>query len=172
MPKTAGSVPYGYESETERQRGTLIYYDSFEHTSDEELDRAASNAEERSFAKLVLYPLHEETVKRMTREKASPFYKREDRLHDWKRERGLPAVAIESWDGKRKKYTPVDTALRFLTEKYDAPHFLYLTPETANMFASFASFEEWIVKLRLLLASEPASPHPNLERYRHRWSAL
>ena len=131
-------------------------FDSFEQTTDEQLDLAAKIAEERAFAKLVLYPLHEETVRRMTKEPVSPFYRRDDRLHEWKRERGHQKVAIDSLEGKRKKYTPIDSALRHLTEAYASPHFLYVTPETANLFASFSSFETWIVKIRLLLT--PGAP--------------
>ena len=80
------------------------------------------------------------------------------------------AVTIEGWEGKRKKYTPIEAALRHMTEKYPAPHFVYLSPEMANQFASFSSFEEWIVKVRLLLSASPGQLHPRLEKYRHRWN--
>ncbi|WP_178025495.1 hypothetical protein [uncultured Paenibacillus sp.] len=164
-------VPFGYEPPAPSRKGTLIFYDPFDSISDEGLLRAAEEAETRKFAKLVLYPLHEETMRRMSKDPVSPFYRREDRLHEWKRERkgAAPAIVVESWEGKRKKYTPIDTALRHLTEAYPAPHFLYLTPELANQFASFSSFEEWIVKIRLLLAAEPNHPHPRLVKYAHRW---
>ncbi|MEF2967899.1 hypothetical protein V3851_18885 [Paenibacillus sp. M1] len=162
-------VPFGYEPPVEKRKGTLIYYDAFEHLGEAELERAALLAERRSFGRLVLYPLHEETVKRMTKEPVRAFYKREDMLHDWKRRAGNPDISIEGWEGKRKKYTPVDTALRYLTDKYPSPWFLYLTPENANSFASFSSFEAWIVKIRLLLTKEPSFVHQRLEQYRHRW---
>ncbi|RRJ61665.1 hypothetical protein EHV15_00760 [Paenibacillus oralis] len=165
-------VPFGYEPPVPSRKGTVIFYDSFMHISDEELDFAAKEAARRAFAKLVLYPLHELTVKRMSNEQAGPFYQREDRLHEWKRERGAAdvEVLVEGWEGKRKKYTPADAAFRYLTEKYPAPYFLYMTPDMANRFAGFSSFEEWIVKLRLLLSDNPAVPHPKLEKYRHRWN--
>jgi hypothetical protein len=166
------SVPYGYEAPDEGEKGTLIYYDSFEHSTDGELDLAVKIATTRSFAKLVLYPIHEETVKRMSKEPVSPYYKREKRLYEWKRERGLETVAIDGWEGKRKKYTPIDSALRHLTETLAAPHFIYVTPETANLFASFSSFEDWVVKIRLLLSSEPKTLHPRLEQYHYRWNSL
>lgn len=164
-------VPFGYEPPAPSRKGTLIFYDSFEHISDEGLREAAEEAENRKFAKLVLYPLHEETVRRMAKDPVSPFYRREDRLHEWRRERkgAAPAIVVEGWEGKRKKYTPIDTALRHLTGIYPAPHFMYLTPELANQFASFSSFEEWIVKIRLLLAAEPEPLHPRLVKYSHRW---
>ena len=52
------------------------------------LEQAAAIFEERSFAKLVLYPLHEETVKRMFKEPVSPYYKREKQLQEWIEEHG------------------------------------------------------------------------------------
>ncbi|WP_068783294.1 hypothetical protein [Paenibacillus phocaensis] len=164
-------VPFGYEPPAPSRKGSLIYYDAFEKTSDDELLRAAEEAENRKFTKLVLYPLHEETVRRMSKDPVSPLYRREDRLHAWKREQEGTrlAISVEGWEGKRKKYTPIDTALRHLTEVYPAPHFLYVTPELANQFASFSSFEEWIVKIRLVLAAEPADPHPRLVKFSHRW---
>jgi hypothetical protein len=166
------SVPFGYEPPAEREKGTLIYYDSFEHTTDEELDVAVENATTRSFTKLVLYPIHEETMKRMSKVPVSPYHKREKRLYEWKQERGQVRVAIDGWEGKRKKYTPIDSALRHLTETLAAPHFIYVTPETANLFASFSSFEEWIVKIRLLVSTEPETLHPRLEQYRDRWNSI
>ncbi|GGG14259.1 hypothetical protein [Paenibacillus abyssi] len=169
MSRDIQKVTYGYEPPEEKQKGTLIFYDAFEQVTDQDLDLTVEVAESLSFAKLVLYPLHEQTVKRMSKEPVSSFYKREDRLHEWKRDRGRSIAVIESWEGKRKKYTPMDYALRHLTEKYSGPHFLYVTPETANQFASYTSFKEWIVKIRLILSSEPRLLHPLLEKYRHRW---
>ncbi|CAM3923713.1 hypothetical protein COLU111180_14785 [Cohnella lubricantis] len=169
MSHAAERVPYGYEPPIERNRGTLIYYDSFERVSDEELDAAVETAEARSFARIVLYLIHEETVRRMSKLPAVAYHKREKRLLEWKRERGMEQAEIDGWEGKRKKYTPIDAALRHLTETLPAPHFLYLSPEMANTFASFASFEDWIVKIRLILATEPEEVHPRLERYRDRW---
>ncbi|MBM7567177.1 hypothetical protein [Paenibacillus sacheonensis] len=175
MNRIAGSVPFGYEPPANSRKGTMVVYDTFQHMEDKALALAAATAEKRGFAKLVLYPLHEETVRRMTKEPVLPYHKRLDRLHDWKRSyeeergRGSIPVAVEGLEGKRKKYTPMEAALRHLAEVYPSPLFLYLTPETANLFASFSSFEEWIVKLRLLLASAPERLHPKLEKYRHRW---
>ncbi|MCG7409788.1 hypothetical protein MH117_20485 [Paenibacillus sp. ACRRX] len=162
-------IPYGYEPAEALSKGTLIYYDSFEHTSDIQLDLAVQQAEQRSFAKLVLYPLHEQSTKRMYAEPVSAYYKREDRLHEWKRDRGYHDVAIESWEGRRKKYTPVETALHHIMDTYRAPYFLYVTPDMANLLASYASFEAWIVKVRLLLSAEPDHIHPRLTQYRQRW---
>lgn len=169
MESITERVPYGYEPPKDQPKGTLIYYDSFEHTLDEELDVAADTASERSFARFVLFPLHEETMKRMSKITVRPYYKREKRLYEWKENRGPNKVEIDGWEGKRKKYTPIEAALRHLTETLPAPHFLYLSPEIANIFASFSIFEEWIVKIRLILSSESTFLHPRLEQYRSRW---
>lgn len=168
MKRTPVTVPYGFEPPAEQRKGTLIFYDSFEDVTDEELLAAEQTAEERSFSRLVLYPLHEETVKRMLKAAVSAFYKREKRLESWKEEHQSAAV-IEGFEAKRKKYTPMDAALRHLTEKYPAPHFLYLTPDMANLFASYASFKNWIVKLRLILPRRPDRLHPLLEKHQSRW---
>ncbi|WP_424765628.1 hypothetical protein [Paenibacillus sp. sgz302251] len=165
-------VPFGYEQPKVERKGTIVYYDSFEHTTDQELDLAAYIAKERSFAKLVLYPLHEQSVKRMSKDPVSAFYKREDKLHEWKRDRGASNVIVERFEAKRKKYTPIDSALRHLSDTYPAPLFLLMTGEMSNRFASYSSFEEWIVRVRLLLLTEPEQLHPRLVQYRNRWESI
>ncbi|MNI21280.1 hypothetical protein D3C73_747960 [compost metagenome] len=163
-------VPFGYELPQKKRKGTLFYYDSFEEATEEALEHAVAVVKDRDFEKLVLYPLHEETMRRMFRHVSiSSYYKREDRLHDWKRHAGHRDVIIEGWEGKRKKYTPLEAALRHLTENYPAPYFVYVTPEMANVLASFSTFEEWITQVRLILSDRPSSLHPRLEKYRHRW---
>ncbi|MEK4273805.1 hypothetical protein [Paenibacillus sp. FSL R7-0026] len=163
------SVSYGYEPPAASRKGTLTFYDSFEHVTDEQLERAAATADIRSFVQLVLYPLHESTFKRMSKGTIQAYYKREDRLHDWRREHPTSRIRVEGLEGKRKKYTPVDSALRHITAEYPAPHFLYLTIEMANMFASFDSFKDWIKELRLIIDGSSEYLHPMLEQNRHRW---
>ena len=172
MDRNIVKVPYGYVEEKDNQsgKGTLVYYDTFQDVTDRQLDRAAELAQERSFAKLVLYPIHEETAKRMKKGPVEPYYRREDRLFEWRRDRGNEGkVIVETWDGKRKKYTPIEAALRHLAEHYPQPMFLYLTPESANAFASYHSFEEWIGRIRLILTEAPPDAHHGLTKYRHRW---
>lgn len=171
MPRKTEYVPFGYEPPTPATKGTLIFYDPFEQVQ-ELVERAVQTKQKRAFSKLVLYPLHEETMKRMFKVQVSPFYKREQELQEWLDERGASFVVVESFEAKRKKYTPIDTALRHLVEKYGSPHFVLMTPEIANAFASYSSFEEWIVRLRLILVSEPKHPHPRLDKFRHRWEVL
>ncbi|MWC27982.1 hypothetical protein [Paenibacillus sp. MMS18-CY102] len=165
------SVPYGYEPPVDASKGTIIYYDAFEDSTDGELDAAADLAQQMAFRKLVLYPLHEATGKRMFDEPLSPYYKRVDRLHEWRRERDDSSIIVEGLEGKRKKYTPFESAMRHIAETYPSPHFVYVTPKMANLLASYATFEEWIVKIRLVLSEEPsaATLHPRLQKYAHRW---
>jgi hypothetical protein len=165
-------VPYGYEPPVDSRKGILVYYDTFEHISDEELHQAVDLMHSMSFKKLVLYPLHESTAKRMSKEPVRPYYKRLDFLHDWRRSNEEPDVAIEGLEGKRKKYTPIDSALRHLTETYGKPLFLLLSPETASLFASYESFEPWITRIRLLHTSAPSPSvmHPKLVKFAHRWN--
>lgn len=173
MGRQTYQIPFGAEPARQAVKGTLLFYDSFETITDGELEQAAEVALARSFAQLVLYPLHEATVKRLTGEAVSAFYKRGDRLHEWRRDQQiLRSVTVENWDGKRKKYTPLEAALRFAEEKYPSPLFLYLTADTANRFASFATFEQWIVRIRLVLDEAPERPHPRLARFRHRWDTV
>ncbi len=169
MPQPIQRVGYGYEPPPSHTRGTLIYYDSFQHTSDFELEQALLTMQQMNFSRLVLYPLHEQTVKRMSKEPVAPFYQRERRLQDWKQDGAHRAVIIEGWDGKRKKYTPMEAALRTLIDHYESPYFLLLTPEMANQFASFSIFEEWISKISLVLTEQPEHLHPRLSKFRNRW---
>ncbi|WP_420869640.1 hypothetical protein [Cohnella ginsengisoli] len=105
MTPIARQVPFGYEPPANREKGTLIYYDTFEDTTDEALVIAAETAKARSFARFVLYPIHEETARRMSKAQVSAYYKREKRLAEWAREReeDEPAPELDRWEGKRKK---------------------------------------------------------------------
>ncbi|MGM1020245.1 MAG: hypothetical protein ACQEXV_06780 [Bacillota bacterium] len=172
MTRNLRYVPYGYEPPVETHKGTMIYYDTFEQITARELDIFAKTGGTLSFKKLVLYPLHEETVRRMWKQSVRSYYKRVDDLGEWQREQALSAVVIESWEGKRKKYTPIEAAIRFLAEKYPPPLFLYMSPETANLCASYASFDEWIRNVRLVLSTEPLELHPKLAQYCNRWNTV
>jgi hypothetical protein len=163
------NVPYGFEPAAPTRKGTLVFYDSFQHVTDEQLERAATILDTRAFKQLVLYPLHESTVKRMSRDAVQSFYQREDRLHEWRRDHSSLPIRVEGLEGKRKKYTPIDSALRHIQTEYAAPLFLYMTAEMANLWASFDSFTEWIKQVRLIVDGQPGEMHPKLEQYRHRW---
>lgn len=175
VDRTPRTVPYGYEPPVERRKGTLIVYDAFDaDRGDAEamLARAAQCAERLAFSALVLYPIHEATLSRMVKgARFEPYVLRADRLHEWKRQSDLIDcdIAVDNWEGKRRKYTPIDAALRHLTERYRPPFFLFLSADTANRFASYDGFANWMKRLRLLIADEPVELHPMLDRCRERW---
>jgi hypothetical protein len=179
MARHASKVPFGYEPENEQAgaRGSLWVYDGFHDFGMPQLQRVVKWAQLKTIAKLVLYPLHEQTLRRMGMPEAEPYHRRVDRLEALL-EQAEPDVdaVIDRWEGRRKKYTPMDTAFRFLAEKYRGPHFVYITGQMANAMASFDTFEEWIKKLRLYIDLEsggsPSELHPRLQAYSRRWDKV
>ncbi|WP_159881955.1 hypothetical protein [Paenibacillus puerhi] len=174
MPKQNLRVPFGYEppKERDKERGTIWVYDSFEGYSMQELLPLLKLAEERQFAKLVFYPLHEETLRRMSKQAAEPYYRRVQALEALLEEADpLTDWTIERFEGKRKKYTPADTAFRFLEEKYSSPFFVYVTDDTARKLAGYEGFESWLTKVRLLVAGgDEQAPLPALlAKHAGRW---
>ncbi|GCL73959.1 hypothetical protein PN4B1_39010 [Paenibacillus naphthalenovorans] len=166
-------VPFGYEPPDPRnnERGSLWVYDSFEEFTERDLEKVWELADRRNLAKTVFYPLHEETLRRMVKGAFTPHYRRVDALQALLDAAGTDLdYVIERFENKRKKYTPVDTAFRFLEDKYDGPFFVYVTGDTANLLASYDSFEAWIRKLRLLISGKGVGGiHPRLLQYEHRW---
>ncbi|WP_138493497.1 hypothetical protein [Paenibacillus pinistramenti] len=169
MRRETTQVPFGYERPERTVKGVLVFYDSFEQISEPELEMALATARARLFTKLVLYPLHEETLRRMSKEPVSAYHKREKQLIAWKQESGSSLVTLESWEGRRKKYTPFEAAVRHLEEIYGHPLFLYMTPDMAVKLAGYSTFEEIITRVRLILSSRPQMLHPVLEKFKHRW---
>lgn len=174
MARGQSMIPFGASHPKSDRKGTVIYYDDFQDVSDEQLRAALDYVRERKFKKLIFYPLNEETVSRMDANKqVDPLYKREQRLQDWMSQ--LPDtydLGIELWEAKRKKYTPIEAALRHITTKYAAPHFIYMSPRYSHLFASYSSFEEWISKLRLIVSEPMPSIHPKLQKYESRWDII
>lgn len=180
VARQVSKVPFGYvpEDDRKRKRGTVWVYDSFEPLDERQLAALVHMAEVKTVAKLVFYPLHEETLRRMGDKEASPYYQRTDEL-ETKLEQLETSVAmtVDRFEGKRKKYTPMDTAFRYLAEKYDGPYFVWVTLEMANKLAAFDSFEDWIKKVRLwidmssggVMASEL---HPRLQAADNRWDEV
>ena len=185
MDRNGIKVPFGYEPAEETSKGTLFIYDSFDFGDDENrpatadwldtqgLIQLSGWAERRFISRIVLYVPHEETLKRMGVRFPVPLYKREEAL----REAAVSLhsgvrTEIDTWERKRKKYTPMDTALRYMEERYKGPYFLGLSEGTANRFASYQGFEDWIRKIRLVVAAGPDfQPHPLLSKHATRWNA-
>jgi hypothetical protein len=170
-------VPFGFESDNQQQgpHGCMWAYGSFEAFSLEQLQRIMDLAHRMEMKKLVLYPLHEETMKRVG-ETAAPFYQRADGLEELLEQMDTTVdTVIERWEGRRKKYTPMDTSFRYLAEKFKGPYFVYVTLDMANKLAAFNDFEIWIKRLRLCIDMQLATSsklHPKLQNTTHRWDPV
>ncbi len=177
MARQTGKVPFGYELPKERDtdRGSLWIYDAFEDYTEQELVRVLALAGGRGIAKAVFYPLHEETVRRMDKRRSvAPYHRRVEALQAMLDASGTDVdYMVEPFEGKRKKYTPADTAFRFLEEKYAAPHFVWMTSATAELLAGYDSFETWIKKIRWFVSEEGVPvTHPQLRAYANRWDPV
>ncbi|QGQ96479.1 hypothetical protein EHS13_17100 [Paenibacillus psychroresistens] len=170
-------VPFGFEIDNKQKglHGCMWAYGSFEAFTLEQLQRIMDLAHRMEMKKLVLYPLHEETLKRVG-ETAVAFYRRADGLEELLEQMDITVdTVIERWEGRRKKYTPMDTSFRFLEEKFKGPYFVYVTLDMANKLAAFNDFDIWIKKLRLCVDMTSATTsklHPKLESTTHRWDAV
>jgi hypothetical protein len=174
MAKSQIRVPFGYEPQEEKTKGTLLVYETFEDWTHQEIAAITAWAAERALVRIVLFPQHEETLRRMGIPCEIPYYQRvkELEVHLQEGEYHIP-ISIDSWEGKRKKYTPIDTSLRFMTDKYPAPYFVLMSDRYANLFASYSTFEEWIKKLRLVIWTRFGLPlSPKLQNYSNRWDTM
>ncbi|WP_010500182.1 hypothetical protein [Paenibacillus elgii] len=177
MARQTSQVPFGYEPPNGRDtdRGSLWIYDAFEDYTEQELERVLALASGRGIAKAVFYPLHEETVRRMEKRRSvAPYHRRVEALETLLAASDTKVdYVVESFEGKRKKYTPADTAFRFLEEKYAAPHFVWVTGTTAELLAGYESFETWIKKIRWFVSGEGGPvTHPRLQAYAYRWDSV
>jgi hypothetical protein len=167
-------MPYGYEPELQTTKGTVLALGVFDDPLEEHVPQLAELAVERAFARLVFVPQHDETLRRMKLPAAHPYYERVRELKAWIAGSGSAIkMSIDEWEGKRQKYTPLDALLRFVTDKYEAPHVVALSGSYANAFASYSSFDEWIRRVRLLVITDRGfAPHPKLADRESRWDAV
>ncbi|MDF2924113.1 MAG: hypothetical protein K0R57_3027 [Paenibacillaceae bacterium] len=178
MAKNNIQVPFGYEVPADAAKGTLIVYDDFTDVRQAEVLEVLRFAGERAFAGVVFYPIHEETARRMGNRDLAPYYRRLEGLQQALEEAEGQAsppfrVAVDQWEGKRKKYTPVETAMDFLTEKHKAPFFVWMRSEYAAKWAEYASFPLWIRKLRLVVAPPYSVALPAImKEYESRWEYM
>ncbi|TCZ80943.1 hypothetical protein E0485_01260 [Paenibacillus albiflavus] len=168
------TVPFGYKEPAVKVKGTLIMLDSFDDWEEPQLSKLFGLAEERAFAKVVFAPQHEETLRRMKYPCDIPFYKRIKNLNQIiELLQPHTDYVIDEWEGKRKKYTPIDTLLRFLVDKYPGPYFVYMNDWYANVFANTVEFEAWIKRLRFFIDPRFRSPlHPKILNAAGRWDEL
>jgi len=168
-------VPFGYEESRSDIKGTYLIIDGFDDWELADIKHILQVSEARSFAGTVFVPQHEATLKRMKQRCDNPFYARLNRLEEMVTNAAdgtAGAIAIDQWEGKRKAYTPLDALLRFLTEKYAGPHFVYMNAACANVFAGTSEFAAWMKKLRMIVGAIPqTSLHPKLDQVANRWEA-
>ncbi|WP_442604155.1 hypothetical protein [Paenibacillus sp. KN14-4R] len=177
MARQQIQVPFGYVEPKASMKGTLLVFDLFEDWDEEALQRLIQYAEEKSFEKVVLYPQHEETLKRMGLKADLPYHARVKQLYTFLKMPEINETFVElqldEWEGKRKKYTPLDASLRFLTEKNKGPFFIYMNDKYANVFAATSEFEQWIKQLRMLIEVKFGHTlHPKLHAMSHRWDEV
>jgi hypothetical protein len=174
MARSANQVPFGYEPPVAKVKGSIFVFETFEDWTFENMNKLRDWCLERKFAEIVLFPQHDETLRRMGISCDMPYYQRVKNLEIQLKELQEPwQVSIDEWEGKRKKYTPLDTSLHFLTDKYRAPHFLWMSDRYANLFVTYSSYKEWIKKLRLFISPRYHVPlNPKLEQDKERWEVI
>jgi hypothetical protein len=174
MAKSQIRVPFGYEPQVETVKGTVLVYETFEDWTHSEMTMLTAWAAERRFTRIVLFPQHEETLRRMGISCQIPYYQRVKELEALIQDSKVSIpISIDVWEGKRKKYTPIDTSLHFMTDKYTAPYFVLMNDRYANLFAGYATFEEWIKKLRLVIWTRFGVPlNSKLQNFATRWETM
>lgn len=167
-------VPFGFEPYDDGIKGTLFVISDFETTTYVDIHRIVELADNRSFDKIVFYPLHEQTLKRMNGDGYRPFFKRVKYLESIIEEFDSDIfITIDKFEGKRKKYTPIETSIRFLMDKYKKPYFLYITGEYANKISTYSSFEHWIKEVKLIIPFDTEfRPNGMLNKYKNRWEIV
>ncbi|MEW9698718.1 hypothetical protein [Paenibacillus sp. SI8] len=174
MAKQQLKVPFGYEPPAQSRRGTLFIFETFEDWTEDDVNGIAAWADKRKFVRAIFYPQHEETLRRMGISCEMPYYARVKLLESFlKHSSSLVSLDIDAWEGKRKKYTPLDTSLNFLTDKNPGPYFLAMSDRYANLFVTYPSFKEWIKKVRLVILTRYEVPlHEKFHAYADRWEMI
>ncbi|RTE05789.1 hypothetical protein [Paenibacillus whitsoniae] len=174
MAREQIQVPFGYEPPEEKRKGTVLVFETFEDWTEADVRSLVDWAENKSFKRLIFYPQHEETLRRMDIRAEMPYHARVKQLQAYLEEVDTALrVEVDQWEGKRKKYTPLDTSLTFLTDKSPEPHFMCMSDRYANLFVTYPSFKEWIRKARLVILRQFHVPlNPQLQAYEGRWEVI
>ncbi|MEC0265877.1 hypothetical protein [Paenibacillus anseongense] len=174
MAREQIKVPFGYEPPAQTHKGTVFVLETFEDWTESDMQAFKAWAEEKKFVRAIFYPQHEETLRRMDITSSMPYYARVKHLESLVKQVSTTVqVDVDTWEGKRKKYTPMDTSLHFLTEKSSGPYFLCLSDRYANLFVTYPSFKEWIKNLRLYIHEQFHVPlHGKLHDYAQRWETV
>ncbi|OPH57525.1 hypothetical protein BC351_03085 [Paenibacillus ferrarius] len=174
MARDQIKVPFGYVEPPQTRKGTVFVFETFEDWTEADMQAFTLLAEERKFVRAIFYPQHEETLRRMDIPSKEPYYARVKHLESLLKHADTTIqLDLDTWEGKRKKYTPMDTSLHFLTDKTPGPHFLCISDRYANQFISYPSFKEWIKKLRLFIINQFHVPlNVKLHDYADRWETV
>lgn len=154
-------VPFGTNPEDyEFTKGVIISYDIFDDTNnDDKITRAIEIAENRDFDKIIVYPLHEKTARRMDIDIRNGYKNRVYNLEDSITHSSTDVyIELCKLEGKRSKYTPIDFALSFITEHHKGPYFLLMPDYIANKFSTYSTFDKWIREVRLIIVKETNEP--------------
>lgn len=165
-------VPFGTNPEDyEFTKGVIIMYDTFDNNDFSNIERTIKIAEERDFDKIILYPLHEKTSRRIDVNIRYGYKDRVKALEDFALHADTDVeITVCKLEGKRSKYTPIDTALAFITEHHKGPYFLHMSDYMANQFSTFSTFDKWIKEVRLMIYNkENERLTTKLEDKRKRW---
>lgn len=146
-------VEFGHQPDEVVARGTLLVLDAFDEFEADDLQKVIEVVERKHLVKVVLFPHNEKTLRSMSYREVPAFHKRVKHLESLVDDLppSAPPLRIDTYEEKRKKYTPMELILRYAEETYQGPYFLYVTDAYANLFATFASFEECMKKVRLLI---------------------
>lgn len=149
-------VPFGTEpKDYELTKGVIIIYDTFDNLDFNNIEKAIKIAEERNFDRILLYPLHEKTSRRIDVDIYYGYKDRVKALEDFAKYANTDIeISVCKLEGKRSKYTPIDTTLSFITEHHQGPYFLWLSDYIANRFSTFSTFDKWIKEVRLMIENK------------------
>lgn len=135
-------VGYGDGEEAMSVKETLLCYGVFGESDEVLVDEAVSLSRDRDSFRVVFYPFHEKTLKRMGLESEMPYHRRVKQVQGWLEEIDSDVHAeVDQWEGKRKKYTPVEASFRFIQEKHGGRIVLALTREMHAILSSYKTFE-------------------------------
>lgn len=165
-------VPFGTNPEDfQFTKGTIIIYDTFNKLNEKKIDKAIKLALDRDFDKIILYPLHEKTCSRMNIDLVTSY---KDRLRELESivssKKTNVFIEICKLEGKRRKYTPIDFALNFISEYNKGPYFLWVSDNIANTISTFATFDKIIKDYRFMIERDTNEKiSKKLEQNNKRW---
>lgn len=168
MSRKSVYVPFGYTEPQVKTKGTVFVYGTGEHWSIRWMKALEKWSADKGMARVILFPQHEDTLRRMDISSFLPYHERIEHIKQSLNDAGV-LFELDEWEGKRKKYTPMDTSLRFLTDKYTGPYFLLMDDLYASRFSKYKDFKQWIKKLRLVIEEQYGETLPmDLKTWEHR----